>query len=38
MDAYIERVVKAVDEVADPVQLPGHLKDALSDIEGLDNI
>ena len=38
MDAYIDRVVKAVDAVADPVQLPDSLKQALSDIDGLDNI
>ena len=38
MDTYIDRVVKAVDAVADPVQLPDSLKQALSDIDGLDNI
>jgi hypothetical protein len=38
MDAYIDRVVKAVDAVAEPVQLPDSLKVALSDIDGLDNI
>ena len=38
MDAYIDRVVKAVNSVAEPVQLPDNLKEALSDIDGLDNI